>query len=885
MWQLLFAMLFHMHVFAVNPKVDPIRFTMTTTATHITLGEEFEIKITASYQQISPNLVYVFQGANSFKLKMVFPDGFKQTGGSYYDYIGADLSSSKPSVSYTVKGKFTEGTGDGSFLLLRGNKNAGNDSDFILVGRVGFSAFRPGNSTPEEQLARLAVVSQEYMPFMTVAEFRAGEADTTSVIYIKQGKKSGVFIRDDAATGTSDDNGALTLFNGTKLYKRKHDNIFYPEWWGATGDGVTNDAAAIQAAAAAAGGAKAELQFNARYVVASTEILLKSSVGGYGTILTRLGATLRAAEHNITVKNITIDGLLSGAPSGNGMTADGVTGITFENLKVSNVAGQGFWCRNTDFIKISGCTVKTVRGSYGDGIYVSQAVSPQIVNNHCSDFSRIGITCEGSTAKPTSNAIVIGNSCLDASESMKPDSFPNAGIWAENIAGIIIEGNTVNNSYARGIVVTPSIDNLTQYQYIISNNKVFNVQNSGPHVGVGIALSYGQNQVATISGNIITDCKKGIDAGWAQLVNIIGNTFNRRNQTPDWFVSNIFLIPSVNDWTANYVISNCVNNINSTTTLPVGVADVFGQKANITINDCVGNFAFVNQSRTTAGDIMVSNTRMDWSSITTTGNNCISNVSGRAFYDNCDLKLPINVQLTAAANEFNVANSRVIADSATRILIYKWGAKIIRISNSSFQNVRFYNLQREANDSEIYLTNSSFEGYDVTQGLFEACNHVIPRLEVFGCTFSRTIAATPIQFPAGVTNSYIGHNTYFTTALYSGFTPGRQSISLSRGSTAQRPVITQLGYLYFDTDLSREVYWDGSEWVLLTTPASFVTNAAAAAPSKATLNGLYGSLKAGSVATYQSISGGAREYRKLTDTASSDWVQTIWSTGIKSIVP
>jgi hypothetical protein len=123
---------------SAHPKMDPIKFTLSTDATTISLDQEFEIKITASYQPVNPNLVFVFKGATTFRLKVVFPEGFRQTGGTYSDYIGTDLSSSKQTVSYTIKGKFVSPSSDGTFLLLRSNQSANSQSDFILAGRLGF---------------------------------------------------------------------------------------------------------------------------------------------------------------------------------------------------------------------------------------------------------------------------------------------------------------------------------------------------------------------------------------------------------------------------------------------------------------------------------------------------------------------------------------------------------------------------------------------------------------------------------------------------------------------------------------------------------------------------------------------------------------------------
>lgn len=210
-WRLLVAVLLMLIGFSSTyAQVDPIKFNLTTTATAVTVNEEIELKITARYVSVSSNQAFIFQGANAFKVKIVFPDGFKQTAGTYYDYAGGELSASNPTLSYTVKGKFTEAVDGGSFLLLRGNKTASSQSDFILVGRVDFTAFAPLNGNEQEQASRISVVSQEYIPFMSLAEFRAGEADTTSTIYIKEGERSD---EHDCDSGTTLREKCYTFFS------------------------------------------------------------------------------------------------------------------------------------------------------------------------------------------------------------------------------------------------------------------------------------------------------------------------------------------------------------------------------------------------------------------------------------------------------------------------------------------------------------------------------------------------------------------------------------------------------------------------------------------------------------------------------------------------
>jgi hypothetical protein len=227
--------------------MDPVQFTISTQATYLNINEEFEIKITARYLSLNPNIVYVFEGANSFKLKLIMPEGFKQTGGTYSDFVGTELTSSKPEISYTVKGKFISETSGGTFQLLRSHKNANNHSEFSQVGTLAFTVLSPTKDTLGNSNARIAVVNPEYIPYMTLTEFRAGAADLSKVIYINEGGKSGIFRLDPTNT-TSVDDESMILVYGTKRYIREDIGYLRPEWFGAISDDTQDDYQAIQKA-------------------------------------------------------------------------------------------------------------------------------------------------------------------------------------------------------------------------------------------------------------------------------------------------------------------------------------------------------------------------------------------------------------------------------------------------------------------------------------------------------------------------------------------------------------------------------------------------------------------------------------------------------------
>jgi hypothetical protein len=233
---------FYLLAFSVKgagPKIDPIKFTLSTPATHVGLNEEFEIIITAEYLSIAPNVAFVLKDANSFRVKLTVPEGFAKTGGDYYDYIGAELTRSRPKVSFKLKGKFTSEHSDATFELLRSHRNADNQSTFAAVGRLKFN-LEKGELQERDSLinARIAAGAAGFVPYMTIAQLRLGLADTAKVVQISQGDLSGRFIY--YAADTTADDGVLTIVsNSGKRYKRQFDYI-EAKWFSLKPGGISD---------------------------------------------------------------------------------------------------------------------------------------------------------------------------------------------------------------------------------------------------------------------------------------------------------------------------------------------------------------------------------------------------------------------------------------------------------------------------------------------------------------------------------------------------------------------------------------------------------------------------------------------------------------------
>lgn len=219
---------------------------MSTQATQVALNEEFEISIKAAYLYIPSNTAFVFEGANSFRLKIVLPDGFEQTGGNFRDFIGADLSSGNRAVQYTLKGKFTRNTGSGAFQLLRSHRKADNQSTFIEVSRIMFNTDEGSSVNRENAEAKILLASTPgYVPYLSIAQVRAGDADTAKAIFITDNNRYGLFRYNSASTAADD--GAMTIVAPGRRYERVYEGAINVRWFGVVGDGVNDQSAVIQA--------------------------------------------------------------------------------------------------------------------------------------------------------------------------------------------------------------------------------------------------------------------------------------------------------------------------------------------------------------------------------------------------------------------------------------------------------------------------------------------------------------------------------------------------------------------------------------------------------------------------------------------------------------
>ncbi len=99
---------------------DPIKFTLTPSKPTATLGEEIELTLTAELLDISPRLLFTLEELRNYSIKVILPQDFIQTGGTYLNFATGTLDPANPKHTYTIKGRYLDKpTLDDCFKVLR----------------------------------------------------------------------------------------------------------------------------------------------------------------------------------------------------------------------------------------------------------------------------------------------------------------------------------------------------------------------------------------------------------------------------------------------------------------------------------------------------------------------------------------------------------------------------------------------------------------------------------------------------------------------------------------------------------------------------------------------------------------------------------------------
>ena len=202
--------------------------------------------------------------------------------------------------------------------------------------------------------------------------------------------------------------------------------------YGAVGDGVTNDAAAINAAITAASAAQTVFFPDGNYLIGSTSISVNKTVnilGGFASItVTGNVPAIVITANNVKIEHIRIigSGKASGSTAQHGISSDGYYYMGYRMVECYNMGGAGVYIKNTNVSSLRYGARMTECYFNGNNIGYLADISAEYITstNCCFQYNNSGVI------------IRAGN-----------NSFSGGSISDNLVVGVKLEGATLNSLY------------------------------------------------------------------------------------------------------------------------------------------------------------------------------------------------------------------------------------------------------------------------------------------------------------------------------------------------------------------------------------------------------------------------------------------------------
>jgi parallel beta-helix repeat protein len=475
-----------------------------------------------------------------------------------------------------------------------------------------------------------AINTANYITLAALSSVKNGDK-----AFVTDQRISGLFIYDSAQSSI---NNGGTIIDG---WIRQYDGIINIKWFGAVGNGITDDTEAIQAAL--------DLGGTITGVKDETYIIKRVDANVPNTVIDFTGSFIKSKDDNVGfMVRLKADNILAkgGTYIGNSAEKSGeeydhaVIAIenadycTIEGITATDLYGLGIKLYDTNYSNILNNTIiqPGISGIFAEPATGTTMVGSVISGNHIEtdedDFAT-GISISSNSASNSwSESFLIDNNYIVG--SLTADKESNALLILVRGRKTTVSNNTTiggrmgisNDNNEDGINKNNKISDFTQYgielygsvtgpirNFLISGNdiKTSNTTEVYGIIASGIALDDIKIEKNTIEGgenNIFVVNKSG---GICEGLNITQNTL--KNAYVNVYVTN----------TEDFNISH--NHIENNSSNNSGLFFDFSQRGTIDNNVFVGNFqgiaVFYNDESLTVNDVTISNNDVTDAPITT----------------------------------------------------------------------------------------------------------------------------------------------------------------------------------------------------------------------------------------------------------------------------
>jgi hypothetical protein len=300
---------------------------------------------------------------------------------------------------------------------------------------------------------------------------------------------SGSFIRDDSDTVSADNGGTVVVSTNGKRWKRQYNGALNVQWFGAVGDGVTDDTSSIQSAVSSGAGKNVYFPSTPSSYKITTEISVSGHTtitgDGRGTVIKLAGLNksgfLVSQQDGVIFKDLFIYSETPGTIAYTG----GINIYNSTKCKVLNVEFIGMsWAG----VLLNGSSYCTVRDCRFSGWLGSIQDSADIMFYQNSNYNSAE-----------------GNHCYGGGDHgiMVYDPYTNS-----TPTGNLINANFVGQHLAYGVVVYTALSTTPAYDLrtIISNNVIYDILGSSINgsSGAGIYVQAGGGTI--VSNNNVYNC-------------------------------------------------------------------------------------------------------------------------------------------------------------------------------------------------------------------------------------------------------------------------------------------------------------------------------------------------------------------------------------------